>query len=49
MRATSSRPMRWICAGVSAAAVRAEAFDFALDRDDYGPELREWLTKRLAE
>ncbi len=25
------------------------AVDFALDRDDYGPELREWLTKRLSE
>ncbi len=25
------------------------AVDFALDRDDYGPELREWLVKRLAE
>ncbi|MFT3715933.1 MAG: UTP--glucose-1-phosphate uridylyltransferase [Gordonia sp. (in: high G+C Gram-positive bacteria)] len=25
------------------------AVDFALDRDDYGPELREWLTARLAE
>lgn len=25
------------------------AVDFALDRDDYGPELRDWLTKRLAE
>ncbi|MBM7367347.1 UTP--glucose-1-phosphate uridylyltransferase [Gordonia hydrophobica] len=25
------------------------AVDFALDRDDYGPELRAWLTKRLAE
>lgn len=25
------------------------AVDFALDRDDYGPELRAWLTRRLAE
>lgn len=25
------------------------AVDFALDRDDYGPELREWLTARLAQ
>ena len=25
------------------------AVDFALDREDYGPDLREWLTKRLAE
>ncbi len=25
------------------------AVDFALDRDDYGPELREWLTQRLAQ
>ncbi|MFT4088741.1 MAG: UTP--glucose-1-phosphate uridylyltransferase [Gordonia sp. (in: high G+C Gram-positive bacteria)] len=25
------------------------AVDFALDRDDYGPELREWLIRRLAE
>jgi UTP--glucose-1-phosphate uridylyltransferase len=24
------------------------AVDFALDRDDYGPELREWLIERLA-
>ena len=23
------------------------AVDFALDRDDYGPDLREWLTERL--
>jgi len=25
------------------------AVDFALDRDDYGPELREWLVRRLAD
>ena len=25
------------------------AVDFALDRDDYGPELRRWLVKRLGE
>lgn len=25
------------------------AVDFALDRDDYGPELRRWLTERLAQ
>ncbi|RWA20584.1 UDP-glucose pyrophosphorylase [Mycolicibacterium brumae DSM 44177] len=25
------------------------AVDFALERDDYGPELREWLTRRLNE
>ena len=25
------------------------AVDFALDRDDYGPELRAWLTERLTE
>ncbi|ALG83893.1 UTP--glucose-1-phosphate uridylyltransferase [Gordonia phthalatica] len=25
------------------------AVDFALDRDDYGPELRAWLTRRLAQ
>ncbi|MDR2281056.1 MAG: UTP--glucose-1-phosphate uridylyltransferase, partial [Gordonia sp. (in: high G+C Gram-positive bacteria)] len=25
------------------------AVDFALDRDDYGPELRAWLQDRLAQ
>ena len=25
------------------------AVDFALDRDDYGPELREWLEQRLSQ
>ncbi|MFM9379071.1 UTP--glucose-1-phosphate uridylyltransferase [Gordonia sp. VNK21] len=25
------------------------AVDFALDRDDYGPELREWLVRRLSD